>query len=377
MITLQIDTARGWRGGQNQVLLTARGLKARHHRVVVMAHPEGELRRRLEGEVELLALAPRGEVDLKAAWRLAAALRGLRPDVIHAHDPHGVAVAAAALPISGLTRRPPLVAARRVDFHLKTNSFSRWKYRQVEAFLTSSDAIRAMLIEDGVPAERTLTVHEGVNLDRIAAVEPLDLHAEYWFPPGAIVIGNVAALVPHKGQKHLLDAAAIVVREAPHARFVILGDGELRQELEQRVRHLKLDQHVLLDGFRADVLPRLKAFDIFVMSSVTEGLGTSLLDAMGAARPIVATRAGGIPEVVEDGVTGLLVPPGDGRALAAAILPLLADEGRRRRMGEAGLARAREHFSADRMVAETVAAYERLLAGRSLAAGTPNPPPAG
>lgn len=377
MITLQIDTARRWRGGQNQVLLTARGLRALGHRVVVMAHPEGELRRRVEGEFEVLALAPRGEVDLKAAWRLASALRGLQPDIVHAHDPHGVAVAAAALPISGPARRPPLVAARRVDFHLKANSFSRWKYRQVDAFLTSSDAIRVMLIEDGIPAERVATVHEGVDLDRIAAIAPLDLHREYWFPPQAPIVGNVAALVPHKGQKFLLEAAAIVVREVPHARFVILGEGELRQELEQRIRHLKLEQHVVLAGFQADVLARLKAFDLFVMSSVTEGLGTSLLDAMGAARSIVATRAGGIPEVVEDGVTGLLVPPADGRALATAILALLHDEGRRRRMGEAGLARARQHFSAERMVSETVGAYDRLLAGRSLAEDTSSPRPTG
>ncbi|HOC18771.1 MAG TPA: glycosyltransferase family 4 protein, partial [Vicinamibacterales bacterium] len=122
---------------------------------------------------------------------------------------------------------------------------------------------------------------------------------------------------------------------------------------------------------------RLKAFDIFVMSSVTEGLGTSLLDAMAAARPIVATRAGGIPEVVEDGVSGLLVPPADGPALAAALLALLADQPRRRRMGEAGLARARQRFSADRMVSETVAAYERVLASRSHAADSASLPRGG
>ena len=373
MITLQVDTARSWRGGQNQVLLTARGLGARGHRVVLMAHPEGELRRRAEGEFEVLPLAPHGEADLKTAWRLASALRGLAPDVIHAHDPHGVAVAAAALPIGRLPCRPVLVAARRVDFHLKGNSFSRWKYRQVDAFISSSEAIRRMLIEDGVPADRITTVHEGVDLDRIAAVPPVDLHQEHWFPPRAPVIGNVAALVPHKGQKYLLDAAALVVREVPAARFVILGEGELRHELEQRIRHLRLEQHVVLAGFRTDVLARLKAFDVFVMSSVTEGLGTSLLDAMGAARPIVATRTGGIPEVVEDGVTGLLVPPGDGRRLADAILALLADEGRRRRMGEAGLARARQHFSAERMVSGTLAVYARM-AGRTVEAGTASPP---
>ena len=102
----------------------------------------------------------------------------------------------------------------------------------------------------------------------------------------------------------------------PDARFVILGEGELREHLEQQVHEHHLEKHVLLPGFRTDVLGCIKGFDLFAMSSVTEGLGTSLLDAMACSRPIVATRAGGIPEIVEDGVNGLLVPPRDHHALA-------------------------------------------------------------
>ncbi len=120
-----------------------------------------------------------------------------------------------------------------------------------------------------------------------------------------------------------------------------------------------LEKHVLLPGFRADVLGCMKVFDLFVMSSVTEGLGTALLDAMACARPIVATRAGGIPEVVEDGVNGVLVPPRDAHALADAIVRLLRDEGTRRRMGDAGLARVNERFTVDRMVEETARVYEK------------------
>ncbi|HEX7485020.1 MAG TPA: glycosyltransferase, partial [Vicinamibacterales bacterium] len=338
MFSLQIDTARSWRGGQNQVLLTARGLRARGHRVVVVAHPDGELRKRLPADMEVVPLAPRNEVDLPAAWRLARVLRDLQPEVIHAHDPHGVAVAATALSIASLSRRPALIAARRVDFHIKSNSFSRWKYRQVDRFVTASDAIRAMLIEDGVPPDRTVTVHEGIDVDRIVAAEPLNVREEYWFPPHSLIVGNIAALVPHKGQKYLVDAAAIVVREMPEARFLVLGEGELRTSLEQQIKHLHLAQHVVLAGFRADVLAVLKGLDLFVMSSVTEGLGTSLLDAMAADRAVVATRAGGIPEVVVDGETGLLVPPRDARALAAAILELLRDGTRRRQLADAGFA---------------------------------------
>jgi L-malate glycosyltransferase len=376
VFTLQIDTARSWRGGQNQVLLTSRGLRARGHRVVAVVHPDGELRKRLPADVESIALAPRNEVDLPAAWRLSRVIRDLRPDVIHAHDPHGVAVAATALSIASPAPRPPLVAARRVDFHLKGNSFSRWKYRQVSRFVCASNAIRAMLLEDGVSPERAVTVHEGVDIDRVVAVEPLNVREEYWFPPHSLIVGNIAALVPHKGQKYLLDAAAIVVRELPETRFLILGEGELRASLEQQVKHLHLSQHVVLAGFRSDVLAVLKGLDVFVMSSVTEGLGTSLLDAMAAARPIVATRTGGIPEVVVHGETGLLAPPKDGRALADALLQMLKDSPGRARVAEAGFTRVRERFSVDRMVEQTLAVYASV-AGTSREAGTASRQPAG
>ena len=369
MFSVQIDTARTWRGGQNQVRLTGLGLRARGHRVAVVAHPDGELRKRLPPDMDVVPLAPRGEVDLPAAWRMSRLIRDLQPDVVHAHDPHGVAVAATALSMASPPRRPALVAARRVDFHIRANSFSRWKYRQVDRFITASEAIRAMLIEDGVPADRATTVHEGIDVDRVAAIEPLNVREEYWFPPHSLVVGNIAALVPHKGQKHLIEAAAIVVREVPEARFLILGEGELRPTLEHQVKHLHLSQHVVFAGFRADVLAVLKGLDLFVLSSVTEGLGTSLLDAMAAGRPIVATQAGGIPEVVVDGETGVLVPPRDGEALAAAILGMLRDEGRRRRMADAGLARVRTRFSVDRMVEQTLAVYA-AVAGTTPGAGT-------
>jgi glycosyltransferase involved in cell wall biosynthesis len=169
----------------------------------------------------------------------------------------------------------------------------------------------------------------------------------------------VAALVPHKGQRHLIDAAALVVRQVPDARFIIAGEGELRPSLERAIKEHHLEKHVLLAGFRPDVLSLHKAFDIFVMSSVTEGLGTSLLDAMAAAKPVVATTAGGIPEVVVDGETGILVPPRDHGAMAAAIVKLLTDVDLRQRMGHAGQTRARRRFSADRMVQETLRAYKR------------------
>jgi len=372
MFSLHVDTARSWRGGQNQVLLTVNGLREIGQRAALVAHPAGELRRRASEGLELIPIAPRTEVDLTAAWRLSRVVRKLRPDVVHAHDPHGVAMAALALSFAGGAPAPVLVASRRVDFHLKGNSLSRWKYRQVDCFITASEAIRQMLVADGIPSSRTVTVHEGIDVEHAEAAARVNLHEAFWLPHHAPIVGNVAALVPHKGQRYLVDAAHLVVQEVPDARFVILGEGELREHLERQVREYRLEKHVLLPGFRTDVLGCIKGFDLFVMSSVTEGLGTSLLDAMACGKPVVATDAGGIPEVVDQGVTGTLVPARDPRTMATAIVELLSDESRRRAMGEAGLARVKARFTVERMVAATAKVYARA-AGKPHVTDTANP----
>ena len=376
MFSLHIDSARTWRGGQNQVLLTVNGLRALGHRAALVAHPDGELRRRVDEGLELIPIASRSEMDLSAAWKLVRVITRLRPDIIHAHDPHGVATASLALSLGGGSASaeptPPLVASRRVDFHLKGNSFARWKHRQVDCFIAASETIRRMLLADGVPENRTATVHEGIDVDHVVAAPPVNLHETFFLPHGAPIVGNVAALVPHKGQRHLIETAHLVVQEMPDVRFIILGEGELREQLEKLVREYHLERHVLLPGFRADVLGCLKGFDLFAMSSVSEGLGTSLLDAMACKKAIVATRAGGIPEVVEDEVTGVLVEPRDHRAMAAAIVRLLSDDTTRNRMAAAGFERVRDRFTVDRMIAETVAVYGRV-ADRPHAADTVHP----
>ena len=377
MFSLHIDTARTWRGGQNQVLLTVNGLREIGHRAALVAHPDGELRRRAAEGLELIPLAPRTEMDLSAAWRLARVVKRLQPAVVHAHDAHGVAMASLALSLGGTgTQGPALVASRRVDFHLRQNSFSRWKHRQVDCFICASEAIRQMLVADGVPPDRTVTVHEGIDLDHVRSAPAVNVHEAFWLPHRAPVVGNVAALVPHKGQRHLIEAAHLVIQQMPDVRFLILGEGELRDSLERLVREHHLEKHVFLPGFRTDVLGCMKSFDLFVMSSVTEGLGTALLDAMACGKAIVGTRTGGIPEVVEDGETGRLVPPRDHAAMAQAILNMLADDEQRRRMGEAGLARVQARFTVERMVAETAAVYGRL-AGRHHAEDTAHHPARG
>ncbi len=365
MFSLHIDTARTWRGGQGQVMHTVMGLRARKERTALVAHPEGELYRRMSEGTDLIPLAARNEIDLAAAWRLSRVLKQLRPDIIHAHDPHGVAMAATALSIASPSPEPPLVASRRIEFRIAHNSFSRWKYGRVACFIAISEAVRDRLIADGIPRQKTTVVHEGVDVERIVHLPTASVHAAFFLPTHAPVVGNIGALVAQKGQQHLVDAAAMVVRAVPDARFVILGEGELRPALEEQIKRKHLERHVFLAGFRPDVLELLKSIDLFALSSLQEGLCTSLVDAMAASKAAVATRVGGVPEVVADGETGLLVPPRDPEALADGIIKLLKDDARRARMGEAGLKRARKLFAVDHMVDGTIAVYERLLGGKA------------
>jgi glycosyltransferase involved in cell wall biosynthesis len=230
----------------------------------------------------------------------------------------------------------------------------------VDRFIAASEAIRQMLIGDGVAADRVVTVHEGVDVDRIDAQPPVNVHEALWLPHHAPLVGNVAALVPHKGQRYFIEAAHQVVQKIPDARFVIFGEGELRAHLEHLIHEHGLEKHVFLPGFRADVIGCIKAFDLFVMSSVTEGLGTSVLDAMACRKAVIGTRAGGIPEVVDEGRTGLLVEPRRADQLAGAILRLLGDDATRLGMADNGYARVRNRFTVDRMVAETAAIYAKL-----------------
>lgn len=364
--SVHIDTARTWRGGQNQVLLTVTGLAELGHPAVLVANKRGELAQRVSEGLRFLPFSPRSEFDVRAAWQLARIFSSVQPQVIHAHDPHAVALAAMALksPVGPMKARPLFVASRRVDFHLQRHAFSRWKNGQVDVWICASGLIADMLKRDGIPAAKIAVVHEGVNVSRISKLPVVDAHAAFFLPHGAPVVGNVAALVPHKGQRHLIGAAAKVVRAVPDARFVILGDGELRASLERQIKDLGLDRHVILGGFRDDVIGLIKSFDLFVMSSVTEGLGTSILDAMACGKAVVGTRTGGIPEAVIDGTTGLLVPPHDESALADAIIRLLKDRALRDQLAAAGLARAESYFSVERMVAETAKVYEERLAAR-------------
>ena len=343
-------------------------MRALGHRAVLVAHAEGELYRRAAEGPDLVPLAARNEVDLSAAWKLSRIIRQWQPQIVHAHDPHAVAMTGLALSFSAPDPRPRVVASRRVDFHLQGHSFSRWKYRQVDLFIAASNAIKQVLENDGIPASQIVIVHDGIDVAKIGRLPALDVHAEFWLPRGVPVIANVAALVDHKGHRYLVEAMPHVLRAVPDAHLVVFGEGELRGALERQIKDLALDKHVILAGFREDVLQLVKSADLFVMSSVTEGLGSTVLDAMAMRLAVVGTRAGGIPEAVVHGETGLLVPTADSRALADAMVRLLRDTARRQQMGEKGHARVTAHFGVARFLEQTLEAYRRAADKKSMTA---------
>jgi glycosyltransferase involved in cell wall biosynthesis len=343
-------------------------MRALGHRAVLVAHAEGELYRRAAEGPDLIPLAPRNEVDLSAAWKLSRIIRQWQPQIVHAHDPHAVAMAGLALSFSAPDPRPRIVASRRVDFHLQAHSFSRWKYRQVDLFIAASNAIRQILENDGIPSSQIVVVHDGIDVAKIGRLPALDIHAEFWLPRGVPVMANVAALVDHKGHRYLIDAMPHVLRAVPDGHLIVFGEGELRGALERQIKDLGLDKHVILAGFREDVLQLVKSADLFVMSSVTEGLGSTVLDAMAMRLAVVGTHAGGIPEAVVHGETGLLVPTAHSGALAEAIVRLLKDPARRQRMGAKGHARVAAQFGVARFLEETLKAYRRAADKKSITA---------
>jgi glycosyltransferase involved in cell wall biosynthesis len=351
---LHVDTARGWRGGQNQVLLTAQGMARRGHQVVVAARAGGPLAERAAGRgLETRAIGFGGDLAPAPAYALRRLVRDFRPEVVHLHDPHA---AGAALLIPRTLA--PLVASRRVDFAMR-GPLSRWKYRRCRRVIAVSGAVARVLEQDGLSPGAVRVVYEGVP-DRAPAPGGRDVLDALGIPAGAPVVGNVAALTAHKDHATLLAAAAALRAQIPEARFVIVGHGELEERLRAQARALGVSESVVFAGFRADLDVLIPAFDVFCLSSHMEGLGTSLLDAMCYGRAVVATAAGGIPEAVEDGVTGRLVPPRAPDALAAALAEVLQDRARRESMGAAGRKRFLDRFTAERMVDETLAVYAEV-----------------
>lgn len=364
MLSLHVDTSPDWQGGQRQVFDLVMGLRARGDRAVLVAHPGGELFRRMREGHDVVPLAARSDVDIAAAWALSRIIKSTRPVLVHAHDSHAVALAATALAVLGPAAGIRLVASRRAGLRLDRSSFSHWKYDHVDLFIAATGSVAASVRAAGVAESRVRVVTPGVDVDRIRHVPAANVHAEFYLPVHAPIVGSVASLVPHKGLHDLVEAARLVLREVPDARFLLIGEGQLRASLEKQIHDHHLQRHVLLVGFRRDVVELTKGVDVFVSSAVRHGGFSAVLDAMAAARAVVATNVGDASSFIVDGTSGFLVPSRQPQTLAGVVSMLLSQPDVRRTVGAAASAWVAEHFSLDDMVRATQEAYAEVVSGR-------------
>lgn len=362
---LMVDSEQTWRGGEAQLRLLMAGLLDEGVSVKLAAPLRSEIFKRTRAlDVPFFSLSIGGGMDMVSAWRLRSLLRRERFDVIHSHSSHAHSVS--FLACAALRRKPFQVVSRRVDFPVAQNRFSAVKYhRGADMYLAISNGVRDVLVECGIPAGRIRLVPSGIDLNKFKTVRDSSyVKSEFGITDETPVVGNVAALAPHKAQSDLLEAARTVVSRVPKAKFMIVGEGKLRDKLESQIRKLKLEKNVVLTGFREDPLEIMSTFWCFVSSSRLEGLGTSIMDAQAMGIPVVATRTGGVPDIVENGVTGLLVPPGDPEALAAGVLSLLESRDLRQRIAIKSVKRS-EGYDHRRMVYKTLDAYRYLVGSKN------------
>ena len=350
---------RGWRGGERQAVLLAEGQARRGMDVLFVCRSQSALERVLkERGIPHLAMRIPFEADFYAILRIANILRKDGYDIVHSHDSHSHWIGGSA---GLLARKVVKITSRRVDFSIYRHGFglSYFKYRYfTDHIIAVSNAVKAVLLRCGLPASMVSVVHSGLP---DAAPEKKDVRDVVGIEKDSLVVGTVGALVPHKGHKFLIDAAALVLKEQKDIHFVIIGEGRLKKELVERAKTIGVQDHLHFTGFREDAENLVGSFDLFVMSSVEEGLGTAVLDAYRHSVAVVVTDAGGLVEVVEDGVSGLVVRRGSGKALAEGILRVLSDGGLRKKLAEGGKRVLKSRFTDDIMVERTLDVYERLL----------------
>lgn len=292
-------------------------------------------------------------------FRLSRWMREERIDIVHTH-----------LFLGGLIGRVAALLARvPAVIHTEHNTYYWKRFYHVgidrilakftEKIIAVSQAVQDFTLkQEGISPDKFTVIYNGIDYERFDIGIGKDrIREEFKIPLGAPLVGSIGRLVPQKGFKNLLLAAAKVLEEIPETKFLIVGDGPERRNLEVEACRLGISEDIIFTGFRRDIPQILSTVDLFVLASLWEGMGLVLLEAMAAGRPVVATAVGPIPEIIEDKITGVLTPPSDPDSLALAIISLLKDRGRTDRMGEIGRSRVRERFGIKRMAEKIEGLY--------------------
>ena len=315
MRVLHVDAGREWRGGQDQVrLLLGELVREPGIAVRLVTHRHGALARRVAPAVPVDGVNWSLGLDPRAWWTIRRVVRSFRPDLVHVHDSHALTLCHWAHP--GV----PLLAHRRVDFHVRPGS----GWFKASRVIAVSRAVQNILLQDGVAPQRITVIPDGVDPVEIRAnaARPLAIRARLSLPIETPLAVNAAALVDHKDQLTLIRAAAAARPLRPDLHWAIAGEGTRRPALEAEILRAGLGDCVHLLGYITEIDSLIREADLLVMSSREEGLGSVMLHALALGKPVVSTAAGGIPEVLPPDV---LVPVADAAALARRVVAMLAD----------------------------------------------------
>lgn len=360
MKILQIETGMNLYGGPQQVLYLLQGLRDRGVTNLLVCPNDSAIGQAAAPYVDkLIHVSLRKGLNFGFYKYLREILARERPDLVHVHSRRRGADwwAVLAARKAGI----PAIVSRRVD-NPEPRWLARWKYGLYTKVVAISEGIRQVLLQEGIPPEHVVTVRSAVDsAPYLHDCECEEFRQTFGLPEEAVTLAVIAQLIQRKGHRHLFAVLPEIIRRHPETRVLVFGKGGLRQTLEDEVLRVGLKNHVLFAGFRTDLARWLPCVDIVVHPADMEGLGVSLLQASASAVPVVATRAGGIPEAVEHGVTGLVIEPGDPTGLQAAILTLLDAPEMRKAMGLAGRIRASKEFSTSHMVEGNLAIYREAL----------------
>jgi len=303
---------------------------------------------------------------LRSYFGLARLIRQRRVDLVYCYDFYTNVWGAISVTLAGRGR---LVTSRGDTgrmFSKAQLAVQRLAYACSNAIVPNSDLVKDIIVENEfVPAWKIRRIYNGIDAGRFAPrAAPPELARSLGLPPGAAVVGAVGNLHPWKGQDTLLRAAARIREARPNAWFLLIGEGVAQDELQQLATQLGIREQTIFAGIRQDIPELLALMDVYVLPSQHESLPNAVMEAMACARPIVATAVGGLPELISNGVTGFLVPPGDPAAMADAVLRVLGDAALGAALGQAARERAVNEFSCSRLVENMAALYEDVLNGR-------------
>lgn len=355
-----IEAGRHLYGGAAQVRYLLEGLAARGAESYLLCPPGGELGAAAPAAARIVELPMRGELDLALLPRLVRALKNVRPDLVHVHSRRGADLyGGVAAALAGV----PAVITRRVDA-AEPAWFARLKYRPYRYVIALSRAIERQLRAGGVSPARLALIASAVDTQRYRPdpAARARLRAALELPADALVVGVVAQLIDRKRHSWLFAELPTLVRDRPQVTVVCFGRGPREQALRTELAALGLAQRVRLAGFRADLPQLLPGIDVLAHPAEREGLGLALVEAASAGVPVVACAVGGVPDVVVDGETGLLVEHTDAAGFRSTLAALLDAPVERERLGRGARRHAERRFDAARLVTEHLSLYTRLLA---------------